>query len=123
MLRFLVVLFVVLAAWPGRSSAEEADCSGCGVPHRNAAAFKSSLLITVKNRGFLAAAGEKAVARSKSAPGPVYAELVGDVSGDDPSFAAGPGALDGEELARASSLWRYRGSMGSDRLASPRKTP
>jgi len=79
MLRLLVVLFAMLTAWPGRSWAEEAGCSGCGVPHRDAAAFKSSLLLTVKNRGFLAAIGEKALARSKSAPGPVYAELAGDI--------------------------------------------
>jgi hypothetical protein len=79
MLRFLVVLLAMLAAWPGVSSAEDAPCSPCGPPHRDAASFKSSLLVTVKNRSFLVAIGEKAVARSKSAPGPVYADVAGDV--------------------------------------------
>lgn len=79
MLRLLVVLLAMLAVWPDRSSAEEPACQGCGEAHRDAAAFKSSLLLTVKNSRFLAAVGEKAVAQSKSAPRPVYAELAGDI--------------------------------------------
>lgn len=79
MLRLWVVLLAMLAAGPDRGRAEETPCHGCVAPHRDAASFKSSLLVTVKNRGFLVAVGEKAVARSKSAPGPVYANLAGDV--------------------------------------------
>jgi hypothetical protein len=69
----------MFAAWPDRSRAEGPICPGCGPPQRDSASFKSSLLLTVKNRSFLVAVGEKAIARSKSAPGPVYAELAGDV--------------------------------------------
>lgn len=80
MLRLLVVLLAMLAMWPDRSSAEETGCPGCGVPHRDAAAFKNSLLVTVKNHGFVAAAGEKARAQSKPTPGLVHADLAGDIS-------------------------------------------
>ncbi|MBD3848269.1 hypothetical protein IED13_21440 [Bosea sp. SSUT16] len=79
MLHLLVVLFAMLTAWPERSWAEEPVCPECGAPQRDAASFKSSLLVTVKNRAFVAAVEEKARAQPKPAPGIVHAELVGDV--------------------------------------------
>ena len=79
MVRLLVVFLFMLAAWPDRAKAEEAPCSGCGAPHPGAASFKSSLLVTVKNRGFVAAVAEKARAQPKPTPGIVHAELAGDV--------------------------------------------
>lgn len=78
-MRLLVVLLVMLLAWPGRTRAEEADCSGCGAPHRDATAFKSALLVTVKNRSFVAAVAEKARAQPKPTPGIVHADLAGDI--------------------------------------------
>ncbi len=80
MMRLLVVVFAMLVAWLAPSNAENADCAGCGVPHRDAAAFKSSLLLTVKNRGFVAAVAEKARAQPQPAPGLVHADLGGDIS-------------------------------------------
>lgn len=80
MIRLLVVVLAMLAAWPDRSRAEDADCSPCGPPHRDAASFKNSLLLTVKNRSFVAAAAEKARAQSPPAPGLVHADLAGDIS-------------------------------------------
>ncbi|MCA0420159.1 MAG: hypothetical protein LCH80_15800 [Proteobacteria bacterium] len=77
MMRLLVVLLAMLVVWPAPSNAENADCAGCGVPHRDAAAFKSSLLLTVKNRSFVAAVAEKARAQPQPAPGLVHADLGG----------------------------------------------
>lgn len=80
MMRFLVVLLAVLAVGPDRARAEQAPCAECGPPHRDAASFKNSLLLTVKNHSFVAAVAEKARAQSKSAPGLVHANLGADIS-------------------------------------------
>ncbi|MGX5734143.1 hypothetical protein [Bosea thiooxidans] len=79
MLRLLVVLLAMLAVGLDRARAEDAPCSPCGPPHRDAASFKSSLLITVKNARFVADVAEKARAQSKPTPGLVHADLGGDV--------------------------------------------
>lgn len=80
MMRLLVAVFAMLVVWPAPSSAEKADCAGCGAPHRDAAAFKNSLLLTVKNRSFVAAVAEKARAQPQPAPGLVHADLGVDIS-------------------------------------------
>lgn len=79
-MRLLVALVAMLAAWPDRSRAEEAPCAECGTLQRDAASFRNSLLVTVKNHGFVAAVAEKARAQSKPMPGLVHADLAGDIS-------------------------------------------
>jgi hypothetical protein len=80
MMRLLVMVLAIFVMWPALPSAETADCAGCGAPHRDAAAFKNSLLLTVKNRSFVVAVAEKARGQPQPTPGLVHADLGGDIS-------------------------------------------
>lgn len=81
MLKTIITLMLLVLASltvPSGAGANDAACANCA-PAADAAAFKSSLLLTLKNRSFFQAVAERARAAAKPVPALLRMELVGDV--------------------------------------------